>query len=118
MFSVYLETGARFIINSGMIAECILPNFSNHESFTVDDIKMDISLTYNVGESYVTSHILYTKENTTEEHAFKHYVFTLAEVIRLLETYGLKVIATYSLPSKAEFKLGDQQIYIVAEKGN
>jgi len=56
------------------------------------------------------------KEGRTEEHAFKHYVFTLAEVKRLLQAYGLTTIATYSSPSKTEFNLGDQQVYIVAKK--
>jgi cyclopropane fatty-acyl-phospholipid synthase-like methyltransferase len=75
-----LEIGARFIINSGMIAESILPNFSKNKSFTVDNIKMDITNIYSIDDSFMISHILYTKENKTEEHSFKHYVFTLGEV--------------------------------------
>jgi hypothetical protein len=51
-----------------------------------------------------------------EEHAFKHFVFTLGEVKRLLKVFGLKTIATYSSLSKEEYKLGDQQVYLVAEK--
>ena len=114
--SACLETGSRFIINSGMIAESILPNFSKNESFTVENIKMDITNTYYAAESYMTSDILYTKEGRTEEHSFKHYVFTLWEVKRLLHTYGLETIATYNSTSKATYNMGDHQIYIVAEK--
>ena len=66
--------------------------------------------------SYMASTILYTKETRREEHSFKHYVFTLGEVKRLLQLYGLITIATYSSPSKATYNLGDQQIYMVAEK--
>lgn len=111
-----LERGARFIINSGMIAESILPNFSKDKSFTVDNITMDITNTYNAEDSYMMSHILYTKEGKTEEHSFKHYVFTLGEVKRLLQSCGLTTIATYSSPSKAAYNLGDHQIYMVTEK--
>ncbi len=114
-----LETGSKFIINSGMIAESILPNFLNYsknKTYTVENITMDITNVYNVEDSYMISNLLYTKEGKTEEHSFKHYVFTLGEVKRLLELYGLSTIATYSSASKAEYSLGEQQVYIVAEK--
>jgi cyclopropane fatty-acyl-phospholipid synthase-like methyltransferase len=111
-----LDSGARFIINSGMIAESILPNFSKNRSFTIDDIKMDILNTYCIDDSFIISDILYTKGDKTEKHSFKHYVFTVSDVKRLLKEYGLKVIATYNSPAKTEFQFGDHQIYIVAEK--
>lgn len=113
-----LKVGSKFVINSGMIAESILPNFSiyQNKSFTVGNITMDITNIYNVEDSYMISNLLFTKEGKREEHSFKHFVFTLGEVKRLLKLFGLKTIATYSSLSKEEYKLGDQQIYIVAEK--
>lgn len=114
-----LETGAKFIINSGMIAESILPNFSNYKinnSYTVGNITMDVTNIYNVEDSYMISNLFYTKEGKTEEHSFKHYVFTLGEVKRLLQSYGLRTLATYNSPTKTEYNIGDQQVYIVACK--
>ena len=111
-----LDAGSKFIINSGMIAESILPNFSKSKSFSFGNITMDITNIYNPEESYMTSHLVYTKNSSKEQHSFKHYVFTLGELQRLLKTYGLDIIDTYNSPDKVEFKLGDQQIYIVAEK--
>lgn len=116
-----LETGAKFIINSGMIAESILPNFANyrkHNSYTVENIKMDVSNIYKADDSYMISNLVFTKEGKIEEHSFKHYVFTLGEVKRLLNSYGLRIIATYSSTSKADYNIGDQQVYIVARKEN
>ena len=83
-----LETGAKFIINSGMIAESISPNFSHYEknnTYTVGNITMDVTNTYNVDEGYMISNLLYTRGGNKEEHSYKHYVFTLAEVKRLLK---------------------------------
>ena len=116
--SASLEKGGRFIINSGMIAESILPNFLTYQnkSFKVDTITMEVNNVYNVEDSYMISNLLFNKEGKREEHSFKHYVFTLGEVKRLLRSYGLKTIATYGSLSKAEYNLGNQQIYIVAEK--
>ena len=114
-----LEIGSKFIINSGMIAESILPNFLNYsknKSYNVGNITMDVTNIYNIEDSYMVSNLLYSKEGKTEKHSFKHYVFTLGEVKRLLKSYGLKTIATYSSTSKEEYKLGDQQVYIVSKK--
>jgi SAM-dependent methyltransferase len=117
--SLSLESGSKFIINSGMIAESILPNFLNYSknnSYNVGNITMDVTNIYNAGDSYMRSNLLYTKEGKTEEHSFKHYVFTLGEVKRLLKLYGLSTIATYSSTTKEEYNLGDRQVYIVAKK--
>jgi cyclopropane fatty-acyl-phospholipid synthase-like methyltransferase len=114
-----LETGSKFIINSGMIAESILPNFLNYsknKSYTVGNITMEVTNIYNVKDSYMISNLLYTKEGKKEEHSIKHYVFTLGEVKRLLKLFGLSIIATYGSTSKVEYNLGDQQVYIIAEK--
>jgi hypothetical protein len=117
--SSWLETGSKFILNSGMIAESILPNFahySENKTYTVGDITMDVTNVYHVEDSYMVSNLLYTKDGKTEEHSYKHYVFTLGEVKRLLKLYGLHTIAAYSSTSKEAYKLGDQQVYIVAQK--
>ena len=67
-----LDTGSKFIINSGMIAESILPNFLNYsknKSYTVGNITMDVTNIYNVKDSYMISNLLYTKEGKKEEHS-------------------------------------------------
>ena len=114
-----LESGSKFIINSGMIAESILPNFLNYSknrTYNIGNITMEVNNIYNANDGYMISQLVYTKEGKTEVHAFKHYVFTLGEVKRLLQLYGLRIIATYSSPSKQAFNPGDQQVYIVAKK--
>lgn len=114
-----LEKGSKFIINSGMIAESILPNLLNYSKnriYTVGNITMEVFNKYRIEDSYLISNILYTKEGKSDEHSFKHYVFTLSEVSRLLNLYDLKIIATYSSTSKEQYNLGDKQVYIVAIK--
>ena len=48
--------------------------------------------------------------------ALSIYVYTVAELIRLLKKYDLQTIALYSSTDKAVFKLGDAQLYLVAQK--
>lgn len=111
-----LKPGARFVINSGLLAESILTHFPTTGQYVLGDLTMDISNTYVVEESYMATELTYTKGNRTETHPFKHYVYTLAEVKRLLEQYGLQTIATYNSTEKSPYQLGDQQVYLVAER--
>ena len=99
-----------------MLAESIFPIFSASKSFVVEDISMEITNSYFQKEGYMRSDILYKRDGVEESHFFKHYVFTLAEVIRLLLSCNLKTIGTYGSLDEKEFELGDPQIYIVAEK--
>lgn len=112
----FLKPGAKFVVNSGMIAESIIPNFSKNKSFQIGNINMEITNHYRATEGYMESHIRYTKDGVSEDHSFKHFVFTLSEVIRLLLSFGLTTIGVYSGPDKTTFTLGDPQMYLVAIK--
>lgn len=114
--SAVLKPDARFVINSGLMAESILPNFPKHGHYVLDDLTVDINNVYVVDESYMVTEIAYTKADRNETHCFKHYVYTLSEVKRLLARYGLRTIAIYNSTDKITYQLGDQQIYLVAEK--
>ena len=113
-----LKPGARFVINSGLVAESILPNFPKTGHYVLGDLTMDISNAYVIGESYMATTLTYTKEDRSEVHRFKHYVYTLSEINRLLAKHGLRTVAVYSSTQKLDYQLGDQQIYLVAEKSS
>lgn len=111
-----LRSGARFVINSGLVAESILPNFPKTKHYVLGDLTMDISNRYEVDESYMTTELTYTKAGRSEKHYFKHYVYTLSEIKRLLANHGLRTVAVYNSTEKGDHHLGDQQLYLVAEK--
>lgn len=113
--SAVLKPGARFVLNSGLIAESILPNFPKTGHYVLNDLIMDISNSYVVDESYMATQITYTKGDRSEMHYFKHYVYTLSEVKRLLANCGLHTLAVYNSTERVAYQLGDQQIYLVAE---
>ena len=111
-----LKPGARFVINSGMVAESRLPNFPKTGHYVLDELTMDISNSYAVGDSCMLTELTYTKAGHTEVHHFKHYVFTLSEIKRLLAGHGLVTIDVYKSTEKQLYQFGDQQLYLVAEK--
>lgn len=114
--SAFLNPGARFVVNSGLVAESVLPNFPKTGHYVLGDLTMDINNAYVVNDSYMATELKYTRENRSETHCFKHYVYTLSEIKRLLASYGLRTIAVYNSTDKETYQLGDQQMYLVAEK--
>lgn len=114
--SAALKSGARFVINSGMIAESILPNFPKTGHYELGDLTMDINNIHVMEEGCMATELTYTKGEHSETHAFKHYIYTLTEVKRLLATHGLRTIDVYNSTDMGTYQLGDQQIYLVAEK--
>jgi cyclopropane fatty-acyl-phospholipid synthase-like methyltransferase len=111
-----LKTGSRFIINSGMVAESILPKIPPEKTYVLEGLTMQVNNVYFVNGSYMVSHLKYLKDSHTEEHSFKHYVYTIGEIKRLLALFGLNIVAMYNGVDKTPYNLGDPQVYLVAEK--
>ncbi|MEJ7738256.1 MAG: class I SAM-dependent methyltransferase [Chitinophagaceae bacterium] len=111
-----LRPASRFIINSGMVAESILPRIPPEKTYDLGDLTMQVNNEYVVSDSYMISHLKYTKSNHSEEHSFKHYVYSIGEIRRLLALYGIHILALYSAVDKTIYKLGEAQVYIIAEK--
>lgn len=111
-----LKIGARFIINSGMLAESILKNIPAEKTYELRDLSMQVNNEYVVDDSFMISHLTYKKNGLTEKHDYKHFVYTVAELKRLLNSFGLKIIAIYNDIEKNIYKYGDPQAFIVSEK--
>ncbi|MEJ7679830.1 MAG: class I SAM-dependent methyltransferase [Segetibacter sp.] len=58
-----LKPGSRFIINSGMVAESILPKIPPEKTYTLEGLTMQVNNEYVVNDSYMVSHLTYTKNN-------------------------------------------------------
>jgi len=114
--SACLKPNGRFVINSGMVAESILPKIPLEKTYILGDLSMQINNEYVVNDSYMISHLQYKMNNHSEEHSYKHYVYTIGEIKRLLAVFDLKIINLFSGFDKAIYKLGDPQVYIVCEK--
>ncbi len=80
------------------------------------DLTMDINNGYDEWRSCLLTTLTYTKDSLKETKRFKHYVYTVAEIIRLLQRVSLKTIALYSSTDKTEYRVGGAQLFLVAEK--
>jgi len=113
-----LKQGGRWIINTGMIAESFLAKFIKEKRYELPGLIMEISNEYDEWNSCLLTTLTYTKNSKQEIHRFKHHIYTIAELGRLLNKFNLKTIALHGSTDKTEFKLGDAQLYLVAEKSS
>ncbi|MEJ0080293.1 MAG: hypothetical protein WDM78_04885 [Puia sp.] len=79
-----LKPGARFVINSGMLAESILKNIPEEKTYTLGDLAMRVNNEYVIGESCMISHLTYKQGDREEKHDYKHFVYTVGELKRFL----------------------------------
>ncbi len=114
--SSVLTPGGRWLINSGLMAESFLAKFIREKRYELPGLTMDIHNDYDVWNSCLLTSLTYTKNNMQETHRFKHYVHTVEGVVRLLASHGLHTIALYGSTEKTSYALGDDQVYLVAEK--
>lgn len=110
-----LKPGARFIVNTGMAAESVLPDFEEQSCHEVGDIVTTIKERYNAVESCVDSEYIFEQNGKTETGKAKHWIYTTAEIQRMLQRAGFNVLEFYGSLTGEPFKLGTRELFVVSE---
>jgi hypothetical protein len=55
-------------------------------------------------------------DGTTETKLAIDYIFSIAELEKMLTAAGLKLKEVYSIPGRKKFTLGEPRAYLIAEK--
>src|SRR5712692_331711 len=111
-----LKPGARFVIETGMAAESILPKFEAESSHQIGDIHVTIREQYLADESCVDSEYIFERDGKTESRKAKHWIYTAAEIRRMLERAGFAVLKLYGSLKCEPFVLGSDELYVVAQR--
>ena len=111
-----LKPGARFVIETGMAAESILPKFEKQTSHQTDDILMTVNENYLTGESCIDTEYVFERNGKTETRKAKHWIYTVAEIRRMLEHAGFVVLNLYGSLKHEPFALGSDELFLVAGK--
>jgi SAM-dependent methyltransferase len=111
-----LKPGARFVIQGGMAAEVLIPHFKERETYQIGDITFTIENRYLAEESCLETRGTFVRNGKEEVRMFWHHVYTLAEIRRMLASFGLNIIETFSSLDRAPFALGSEQLILVAQK--
>jgi len=111
-----LKPGARFVIETGMAAESLIPKFEAHASHQIEDILLTINEQYLAEASCVDSEYIFERDGKTESRKAKHWIYTAAEIRRMLERAGFAVLNLYGSLKSEPFVLGSDELYVVAQR--
>jgi len=109
-----LKPGARFVIETGMAAESILPKFEAESLHQIGDIHMTIKERYLAEESCVDSEYIFERNGKTESRKAKHWIYTAGEIRRMLERTGFEVSELYGSTKCDPFVLGADELFVIS----
>lgn len=109
-----LKPGRRFIVNTGMAAESVLPDFEEQSCHEIDDIVMTVKERYLAEESCIDSEYIFEQDGRKESRFAKHWIYTVAEIQRMLKRAGFKVIECYGSLECEPYKLGSRELFVVS----
>ncbi len=111
-----LKPGGRFVFDSHMVAESVLPNLKEHEWFQLDDLLLAIENHYRAEESCVETNYRFVHGGKIETRTSLHWVYTLAEIRRMLEQAGFALLETQGGIDGQPYSLGSPLLVATAQK--
>ncbi len=111
-----LQAGGRFALETGMLAESILPNLDCQMYYEFGDISMSISHQYQAFESRLDTEYTFQRGTQTETRNQWNWVFSAGEVGRMLAASGLDLIEIRASLDGSAYTLGERLAILVAER--
>jgi SAM-dependent methyltransferase len=112
-----LRPGARFILDTSAIAECIFPTYQERAWLPVGDILFLTERTYDPLTSHLETRYTLIRDSQIEKRTAWLRVYTVRELLSLLHAAGFKDIETYGTPASGPFVLGCRRLLAVARRG-
>ncbi|MHC4090713.1 MAG: methyltransferase domain-containing protein [Planctomycetota bacterium] len=111
-----LKAGGRFVLDSGVIAESILPNFQPRRWYEVSDIHMLIENRYDPVNSRLVTDYTFIRGGEVEKRSGSQQVYTCAELRRLLGEAGFSDFQAYSSPQRTPFELAAPRLLLLSHR--
>jgi SAM-dependent methyltransferase len=111
-----LKPGGRFVVETGCVAESLLPNLKERAWYQVDDILFAIQNRYQADVSCLETEATFVRNGKTEMRKWWHWVYTVGEIRRMLGQAGFEISGLFSGPDGQAYKAGSQELILIAEK--
>lgn len=111
-----LRPGGRFILETGVAAESILPSLEPEDRHVIDGITMTVEHQYDAAASRIDARYRFERAGRVEEHDQHSWVFTAGEIQRMLAAAGLHTVQLYGGAGRSPYELGSHQLIVVAER--
>jgi len=112
-----LKPGAKFVIDTGTVAESILPSLLKTRWHRAGDIFMLSENLYVPEESRLDIDYTFIQDGKVETRASSSYVITVAELRRLFRDAGFEVMGMYGSTAHEPYQLGSPRMMMVGRRG-
>jgi len=110
-----LKPRARFIVETGMAAESVVPDFEEQSCHELGDLSLTIKERYVAEESCIDSEYVFERNGTKETRVAREWIYTVAEMRRMLSRAGFEVLNLYGTLKCEPYRLGSRELFIVSE---
>lgn len=113
-----IRPGGGLVIDHSATAESVLPGFVDGQprDLTIGDITAAGSNTYDVHNSRLVSHYVFTRGDQRFEATALHHVHTVAQIADLLAGAGFTDLTLYGGPAGQPFDIGAPRLMITARR--
>lgn len=112
-----LKENGYLLINTWSLAESVIKEFTDKTWSYNGDYKLLTDSAYMFNPTRIESEfIMIDKEGNTEIKKAIDYIFSYAEMQKMLERAGFNLIEVFSIPGKKQFAVGEPRAYIIAQK--
>ena len=111
-----LKPGARFVLDTSLAAESLLPGLEERSWSTVGDMMMLVDRDYKVAESCLDTEYTFIHNGRKETRRARYWIFTVAEIIGMLKECGLETTSLFGSLEQEPYRFGAPRLLLVAEK--
>ncbi|MCU1339427.1 MAG: Methyltransferase type 11 [Bryobacterales bacterium] len=110
-----LKPGARLAIETGVAAESILPTLVQKRWHRFGDLMILSENRYDAAASRLDIDYTFVRDGAIETRPASSYIFTTAELGRMLEAAGFEVLALHGGMAGEPYQLGSPRLVIIAQ---
>jgi len=111
-----LKPGAKLVIETGVTAESILPTLVQKRWHRLGDLLVLSENRYDPWESCLNIDYTFVRDGTIETRPTASYVFTSAELRRMLDSAEFKTLAFHASVTGEPYQLGSPRLVIIAQR--
>lgn len=111
-----LKSGGKFVIDTAMAAESIIPNLDANWWMPAGDVTVMIQNDYHAATSTLHITLTFLKRGKLTTRHIQHRVYTVAEIRSLLSRHQLAVTTLHADTTGKPFELSEPQLWITAVK--
>ena len=109
-----VRPGGRFVLDTHMVAEALLPQLEEESTYTAGGITMSDSNRYDARESRLDTTVTFRRDGEVVSREMSVWVLTAGELVRLMTGAGFEVEALHGDLDGGPFELGSSRLLVVA----